>query len=359
MAAVGSAVGLGNIFRFPALTASYGIWFIVFYVIALFTVGLSLLYAELSFGREKSKGAGGLPVAEIPCVINCFLVLCCYLVFFALVMRQAISALFSVKPDLIFLIFAALTAFFCFGSAEKLSKICEVGIIFSVAVLFVLAAAGIFKNPEGLRAKVGTEELFSAGFFEAVFGQVFFSLSLSVGVMTAYGSMLDRKIPLFKSAVAVCLCDFGVSLLSTAVYLCLNGNRGLTTDGLFSYPEIFSDFFGNTVGRAATFFFFLGLSLLCLNSVIAYLKAISVFSPNQSKTASRLLAAALSVGFFLSLNGYSLLSLADRKILPAVGLFAGAAESFFLMRRTTRLPFFFALFVPLTLSLVLIIKIFI
>ena len=176
MAAVGSAVGLGNIFRFPALTASYGIWFIVFYTVALFTVGLPLLYAELSFGREKSKGAGGLPVAEIPCVINCFLVLCCYLVFFALVMRQAVSALFSVKPDLIFLIFAALAAFFCFGSAEKLSKICEVGIIFSVAVLFVLAAAGIFKNPEGLRRRSVRKSFFRQAFsrrFSGRFSLVF------------------------------------------------------------------------------------------------------------------------------------------------------------------------------------------
>ena len=66
MAAVGSAVGLGNIFRFPALTASYGIWFIVFYTVALFTVGLPLLYAELSFGREKAKGAGVCPGPKSP-----------------------------------------------------------------------------------------------------------------------------------------------------------------------------------------------------------------------------------------------------------------------------------------------------
>ena len=123
MAAVGSAVGLGNIFRFPALTASYGIWFIVFYIIALFTVGLPLLYAELSFGREKSKGAGGLPVAEIPCVINCFLVLCCYLVFFALVSSAATAVTFSsaiVNPPFLFGNRVALTSFpdegYAFGS---------------------------------------------------------------------------------------------------------------------------------------------------------------------------------------------------------------------------------------------------
>ena len=360
MTASSAAVGLGNIFRFPALAARYGISFIVFYTVALLTVGLPLLYAELCFGQSRGPSDFGSRVAKTLCGINCTAVLCCYTVFFALVLKGAATALFSGIADCAFLLFAAVLAVVCFGSAEKLSKISEIGIIFSVSVMLIISAIGLIKNPfstAGLLYPSGRP--FSVDFFAAVFGQVFFSLSLAVGVMTAYGSMLKRGTPLLKSALAVCLADFGISVVSTLVYLCLGGREGTTPDSLAAYPLLFSSFFGERVGRGVTLFFFLGLAFLCLGSVIAYIKAIAVHSKNQTKAAVFFASVSAAVGIFLISDRYERLIYFDQSLLPLIGLFAGATEAVFLSFKVEKFKPLLRFFIPSVLFFLLLRKIFI
>ena len=58
MTAVGAAVGLGNIFRFPALCVKYGAPFILVYIMSLVVLGLPLLFSEIAFGRRFGKTVG-------------------------------------------------------------------------------------------------------------------------------------------------------------------------------------------------------------------------------------------------------------------------------------------------------------
>ena len=359
MTASSAAVGLGNIFRFPALAARYGISFILFYIAALFTVGLPLLYAELCFGHSKGP-TGDSKVTDALCRINCTAVLCCYIVFFALVLKGAVNALFSGVSDYFFLLLAAALAIICFGSAEKISKLAEVGLVFSVSVILIIAALGLINKPSSLSGLFyPSGKPFSADFFAAVFGQVFFSLSLAVGVMTTYGSMLTQGTPLLKSAVAVCLTDFGVSVLSTVVYLCLGGSDGAVYEGLSAYPLLFSSFFGVRVGRAVTLFFFSGLTLLSLSAVISYIKALSVNGRKERKTAAAVTLFTAAVGLLLITNELRGLRLTDQSILPLIGLFAGTVEAFFLSFKVKRFKLLLRFFIPALLIFLILRKIFI
>ena len=352
MAAVGSAVGLGNIFRFPGLAAKYGIWFIAAYTVFLALLGLPLLCFELYIGKNSSSGAGkalsfsksSVSPLGLSAAANCFLVLICYLIFFGLVIKGSLEA-FSPSPlgalDPLFLIVAGAVAVVSVGSAERLGKISEVGVIFSAAVLIVVAAAGIIMNPHALIPFFGVSPgiMLDPKFLEDVCGQVFFSLSLAVGVMIAYGSMLDKRVPLFKSGIAVCFFDMAVSLLSTVIYICLGGSEGATTECISAYPVIFEGFFGAAVGRAAEFFFFTGLALLCLGSVISYIKAVSVYFKREEGKAIGITISALLIGLFLLGSRYSAINFIDSVLLPPIGLTVGIGEAVFFSFKVPRIKF--------------------
>ncbi len=372
--AVGSAVGLGNIFRFPGLAARYGIWFILSYLVLLFAFGLPLLLCELYFGKKQvgvpfcgTKRSFSFGVGLT--AINCLAVLSCYLVFFALVMkRAAVSALPEgvPVPDLLFLVLAVALGLISCGSAEKLSRISLIGVVFSVAVMGFLAILGLIKNPDAFSGffTLSPRVILSPDFFGAVFGQVFFSLSLGVGVMTAFGSMLAPDTPLLKSAVTVCLGDLAVSLISTVIYICLGGREATTAEGITLFSVLLTDFFGKKIGRALGFFFFTAVALLCLNSVVSYIKAVTVSAKNEQKASVTVALLCGGAGLFLISDNFSVLAFTDGKILPLLGLAAGGIQSFafsfgFAHNRGSPKAAFFRFFLPVIFLLLILRKIFI
>ncbi len=338
--AVGSAVGLGNIFRFPGLAAEYGIWFILAYLVLLFTFGLPLLLLELYFGKKQVSGGtvtfgrakNFFPLIRTGSRINCLLVLTCYLVFFALVIKRAAVSLLPSETsasDPLFLLLAVILAIISCGSADKLTKLSRLGVVFSVAVMSFLALLGLLKNSAAFSGffAVSPRVMLGGDFFEAVFGQVFFSLSLGVGVMIAYGSMLPPGTPLLKSAVAVCLSDFTVSLVATAVYICLSGSQGTTAESLNFFSKQLTVFFGEKIGRLVGLFFFTGIALLCLDSVISYIKALAIYGKNEEKASVFITLLCGGAGLFLLFDNYSALGFIDGNILPLIGLAVGGAQA--------------------------------
>ena len=195
MASVGSAVGLGNIFRFPALAVKYGLAFIIVYTILLFTIGIPMLSAELAVGRKFSMSAVGsarkiLKKAEFAgwlAAANSFVIASYYCVLFSMVLLCAVFSyrLYDMSVDgmLVFkdilytsqlrievvlgLIAAWAAVYLCFGRAEKLGIISTVSVMFAVVVIFLLAVwRGLSSSDQlnsFLRFDVGV--LYSRGFW--------------------------------------------------------------------------------------------------------------------------------------------------------------------------------------------------
>lgn len=368
MASVGSAVGLGNIFRFPALAVKYGLIFIIVYALLLFAVGLPLLSAELAVGRRFSMSAVGSARSISKktewigwlASANSFVIVSYYCVLFSMVLLCATFSyrlydmsvdgatvfkdmLYANKPrmeEVLCLVAAWAAVYLCFGRAEKLGKISTVSVIFAVAVIFLLAVWRGFSAPEELSSflRLDVRVLYNRYFWGDVSGQVFFSLSVAVGSMISYGAFLHKKENIAVCSVIIGVCDLAVSILATVIYATVSKTD--TEGGLLTcfsvYPEAFMQLGGGWASVGVSFLFYLSLALLCLDSVIAYLKSIThsledKFAARQEKTAFAVICAAAFIGFFmLGGRGGMLLGFADGVVAKFLTLSVALLETIML-----------------------------
>ncbi len=364
MASVGSAVGLGNIFRFPALAVGYGIIYIIVYAVLLFAAGLPLLLSELALGRKFGGSAVKSFSSVKPkygfigwlCCGNSFIIMTYYCLLFSFVLLAAVFSyrLINTTPQsaavlfpeylypegfpvypLLFLIVGWAAVILCFGSAERLGKISTAGVIFASLVLGTLALIRGFSQPEQLLSfcRLEPTHLLSSRFWCDALGQVFFSLSVMVGVMPAYGSFLDKKESIASSGLTIALFDLAVSLAATVIYATVaeSGDEGLLA--CFSvYPKAFMSLTSPLLGAQTAFLFYLSLALLCLDSVFSYLKSISSALFERLGKSETVIAVVISLisaflGFFmLGRSGRGIISHLDGRITPLLTLITGLFE---------------------------------
>ncbi|MBQ2530033.1 MAG: sodium-dependent transporter, partial [Treponema sp.] len=229
LAAAGSAVGLGNIWRFPYLAAKDGGGlFLVVYIVLALTFGFTLLFSEIAIGRKTkqssltaygklNKGFGWLGGFS---VIVPFLILPYYCIIGGWVLKYAVafisgqgiaaagdgyfgSFITSKLPPIIFdVIFLAATAFVVFRGVNKgieaLSKIL-MPILFILVIGIAIFSVTI-NSPETGRSGVEGLKLYFVPSFEGLtakkflvvvmdaMGQLFYSISVAMGIMVTYGS---------------------------------------------------------------------------------------------------------------------------------------------------------------------------
>ncbi|MBR0414837.1 MAG: sodium-dependent transporter [Clostridia bacterium] len=325
LAAAGSAVGLGNIWRFPYLAArNGGGLFIVIYIILALTFGYTLLSSEVAIGRKTKqspltaysklgkKGFGFLGV--LSCIVP-MLILPYYsaiggwlLKYFGMFvsgkgMETANDTFFTGfitgtwQPIVFHVIFFAVTAFVVIRGVNKgiesLSKvlmpillIMVIGIaIFSITIRHTDFEGNTRTGLEGLKILFipNFEGLSVKQFFTTVMdamGQLFFSISVAMGIMVAYGSYVPDDDNLDKSVRRIELFDTVVALLAgvmviPAVYVFM-GKDGLEASGpslLFvSLPKVFSQM-GNP-GHVVGAIFFAMVIFAALTSSISILEAV-------------------------------------------------------------------------------------
>lgn len=310
LAAAGSAVGLGNLWRFPYLAAQYGGGIFIFvYLILALTFGFSLLVMEIAMGRKTKASAirafetinkkyafvGYLatlvPIIILPyyCVIGGWVLK--YMVTYLTGggMLAADNSFFGEyvakadEPLIYFLIFLLLTtAIVLLGvkkGVERVSKmLMPILIVLAVVIaVYVATLPGAF---EGVKYYILPDfSKFSIKTVCAAMGQLFFSMSLAMGIMISYGSYVKDDVNIMKSVNHIEIFDTGVALLSglmivPAVYV-FSGEEGLKSSGvglMFStLPKVFADMpFGNVVG----FVFFVLVFLAAITSSISVLEAI-------------------------------------------------------------------------------------
>lgn len=309
-AAAGSAVGLGNLWRFPYLAAKYGGGVFIFvYIILAVSFGFALLTAEIAIGRKTGLSpilaykklnkkfsfvgyiATLVPVIIIPyyCVIGGWVTK--YVTVYAqgLVKEAAGADYFGefignpISPLVFFLIFMGLNIFVIMLGVEKgIEKISK----FLMPILLVLTigiAIYIFTIPGALDGMkyylVPDFSKFSIWTLAAAMGQLFFSMSIAMGIMITYGSYTKKEVNLTKSVNQIEIFDTVVALLAgmmvvPAVYM-FSGEDGLSKSGpglMFqTLPQVFDRM---PLGGIIALLFFILVFFAAITSSISVMEAI-------------------------------------------------------------------------------------
>ena len=310
LAAAGSAVGLGNLWRFPYLAAQYGGGiFILVYIILALTFGFTLMATEIAIGR-KTKQSPGLayktlhkkfgflgtlstlvPIIILPyyCVIGGWVIK--YMVTFATGDGLAAAAdnYFSgftgdfLSPMVYFAIYLALTAaVILLGVNKGIEKVSKIMMPLLLLISFGICIY-IFTLPgiaEGVKYYLLPDfSKFSFMTVCAAMGQMFFSMSLAMGIMITYGSYPTKETNLIKSVNQIEICDTVVALLAgfmvvPAVYM-FSGEAGTKASGaglmFVTLPKVFGEMRG---GQFIGLLFFILVFFAALTSSISVMEAI-------------------------------------------------------------------------------------
>lgn len=332
MAAAGSAIGLGNIWRFPYLAARGGGGvFILCYIILAATFGFTLLVSEVAIGRRTTqspisaysalvqaiKGKSSplwLVVGVLACIVP-VIILPYYTViggwvvkYFVVFLRGAgeascedgfFGAFISdkVAPIVFFAFFLFITAFVVFKGVDKgierWSKIL-MPILFLLIIAIAVFALFLRHSDSSGATRTGLEgfkiyllpdftKMSLSRFFSIVtdaMGQLFYSISVAMGIMITYGSYVPRSANLNKCVNRIEIFDTLVALLAgamiiPAVYVFM-GREGLSSSGpsliFVALPKVFSAM--GAAGRAVGLAFFLMVIFAAITSNVSIMEAI-------------------------------------------------------------------------------------
>lgn len=316
LAAAGSAVGLGNIWRFPYLAAKYGGGiFLLVYIILSVTFGFSLMVAEIAIGRKTGKSAIeaygtldrrfswlGIVAALVPTVILPY-----YSVIGGWVMKYMVGFVGGSvgemaqdgyfngyigntwEPLLWFVIFIGATAIIVlFGVEKGIEKVSKVMMPVLIALTVFIAIYTICTMDgawEGVLYYITPDfSKFSIMTVVAAMGQLFYSMSLAMGIMITFGSYMKRDISIEKSAKQIEIFDTGVAFLAglmiiPAVFAFTGGDESALSAGpglmFVTLPKVFGTMPGGGIIGAA---FFVMVLLAALTSSISLMETIvSIF----------------------------------------------------------------------------------
>ncbi len=315
LASVGAAVGLGNVWRFPAVVGRNGGGaYLVPYLLAVFVVAVPLLVLELGAGRayrtdvvsafravgERFAAFGWLVTAAVALVLSYYFVLVGWVLAFL------VSAL--VGADLTF---AGLTSGYAslagfFAAALLTGAVVSRGVRGGIERLSTTAIPVVFALLLGLAGYAATLPGFveGVGFFftpdfgalsnpllwAAAFGQTFFSLSVGQGVMLTYGGYIDSDTDIVGSALAIAVADVAVALLAGLVIFPVVYSFGLepTLGTELAFTTLPAAFDAMAGGRFVAIAFFGLLFLAGLTSAVSLLEVgVTAVRNNVSETHSR------------------------------------------------------------------------
>ncbi len=351
LAAAGSAVGLGNLWRFPYLAEQYGGGVFLFvYIILAIVFGFTLLVTELALGRRTRKScieafedlshkyrfigwiAALVPIIIVPyyCVIGGWVGK--YLFesasgglgaiaetgFFGQFVGCGFEGILG-DPLIWFLLFALLTLFMVYigvdKGIEKLSKI----LMPILLALMVIITVYVLTLPDAIdgvsRYLIPDFSKLSAATFLGAMGQLFYSMSLAMGIMITYGSYMKKDVNIEKSARSISIIDTGVAILAgmmivPAVYVFSDAGISSGPSLMFvTLPKVFDVMPG---GSIIAILFFVLVLFAALTSAISLAETVaSVFMDKLKATRTKavVITGIIIIGLgILSCYGYGPLS---------------------------------------------------
>ena len=358
LAAAGSAVGLGNIWRFPALAAKDGGgMFLVIYLVLAVTFGFTLLLTEVAIGRKTKqspltaykhlhKGAGW--IGGIACLVP-FLIMPYYCVIGGWVLKYLVAFLTGEaqattddayfggfitsqwSPIIYTVIFLAVCAVIVFMGVEKgierFSKVL-MPILFLLVIAIAIYALTLSRTGEDGKTVTGLdglkvymvpdlENVTVGSFFTTLMdalGQLFYSISVAMGIMITYGSYVPDDTNMVKSVNRIEIFDTAVAFLAgvmiiPAVYV-FQGVEGMKAGPSLMFvalPKVFAEM--GTFGTVIGVLFFAMVLFAALTSAVSILEAvvsslIDRFGWKRSRSTVLETAAALVIGIIVCL-GYN------------------------------------------------------
>lgn len=348
LAAAGSAVGLGNLWRFPYLAAKYGGGiFILCYLALAITFGFCLLVLEIAIGRKTGKNVIGafsalsrkfkwlgilalvVPIIIVPyyCVIGGWVTY--YIYAFASgnasLIGESASAATSENcfnsfisdpylPLVFFLVFAVITVFVVvFGvqkGIERMSKIL-MPMLAAIAVglmIYVLCQPGAL---DGLKVLfVPNFEDFRFETLLAALGQLFYSMSLAMGIMVTYGSYMKKDGKITSSARQISICDSAFAIVAAVIIIPSifaysdNPDQAMAASGpslmFVQLPAVFNNITG---GRWLGMVFFVLVFFAALTSSISLVE--TIVAVLKSNGLSRVISCVIVFGIMLVMGTLS------------------------------------------------------
>ena len=358
LAAAGSAVGVGNLWRFPYLVAKDGGGlFLIVYLVLVLTFGFTLLTSDIAIGRRTKESAIGAyskmqerwKFLGILTFLVPVLIMTYYAVIGGWITRYAVVYLSGqaeaaardgyftsfitspVSPVIFALLFMGVTALIVYngveGGIERVSK-CMMPVLLVLVVIIAGYSLTLHHVDADGQVRTGMEGFlyyirpdlegitlrrFLQILLDAM-SQMFFSLSVSMGIMITYGSYVKPEVDLNRAVNQIEIFDTGVALLAgamiiPAVYV-FSGTEGMSAGPslmFISLPKVFA-----AMGKAGVFMgilFFVAAIFATLTSCISVLESITancmeIFHTERKKTVLVLAVIYLAASAVIAL-GYS------------------------------------------------------
>lgn len=363
LATAGSAIGLGNLWRFPYLAAKDGGGlFLLVYIVLVFTFGFSLMTAEIAIGRKTGVGplqaygkmnksfgflgwiATAVPIIIFPyyCVIGGWIVQ--YMFTYTsgnagVIYASGAGDFFGnfitsyASPIICFVIFITLSAVVVLlgveKGIEKASKIMMPTLLILIVGIAIYSLTLSYTDENGVtRTALDGLKIYLVPNFEGItfpkflsilldaVGQLFYSLSVAMGIMIAYGSYAKKDGNLVSSINQIELFDTGIAILAGMIIIpsvfVFQGAEGLAKSGpslmFVSLPQVFEQMgiWGHIIGAL----FFILVFFAALTSSISLMEAVTASIIDRFKT-KRITATilcyllSLAIGLVVCL-GYNL-----------------------------------------------------
>lgn len=344
MAAAGSAVGLGNIWKFPYVTGQNGgALFIIVYVLLLLLLGVPVLLSEMSIGRRTGKNpVDACRMLHSKCgfiggfgILGAFVILSYYCVIGGWIIKYLLSFLTgesienasqyfesftseAVAPIVYALIFTVICALIVLGGVsggiERISRIFMPALLVMMVIL-IAKSLTLEGGIEGVKFFLlpdfshigGAGDVFRI--LVNAMGQVFFSLSLGMGTLITYGAYLDKSASITRASVYIPLIDFVIALFAGLMVLPAvfaydippQAGSGMV---FIALPQVFGELSG---GRFFGVIFFLLVLFAAVTSAISLLEVLISFLVQKTglgRKSSALIcsAAVLTTGVPVSLS---------------------------------------------------------
>lgn len=397
LASAGSAVGLGNIWRFPCEVGSNGgAAFILIYLLCIALLGIPVMVSEFLIGRHSRANTASAYKILAPGtqwkwlgfmgVIAAFLILSYYAVVAGWTLEYTVAAatdqfsrggdftaFFNTfvcnpwKPALYMALFLLLTHIVIIRGVkegiEKFSKVMMPMLLLIICIL-VICSFSMPGSVEGLTfllkpdfSKVTTKVVLSA------MGQAFFSLSLGMGCLCTYASYFSNEANLMKTAASVATIDTIVAVMAGfIIFPAVYSVQGLSPDAgpglvFVTLPNVFQIAFGNVpwLGYIFSVMFYVLLVLAALTSTISLHEVSTAYIHesyhiSRSKAAYIVTGGCIFLGVFCSLSfgvlsdatwmGMTIFDLFDfvtaKFIMPLGGMFISIFTGWYLDRKLVK-----------------------
>lgn len=372
LATAGSAVGLGNIWRFPTMAGQDGgSAFIILYLLCTLMLGLPGMVAEFIVGRHGSSNAvrayatltgskrwgfiGAMGVICATMILGFYSVVAgwCIYYLFAAVMGQVngdtqyVQTFFGelmndpIRPAVMAAAFVVMTHLVVSrgvkGGIEKAANVL-------MPMLFVLLLTLVAASCSLPGAWSGVEFLLKPDFskvtprvFLDAMGQSFFSLSLGTGVLCTYASYFSRQTNLFKSSVQIIGIDCFIAILAGLMIFPAAFSVGVNPDSgpsliFITLPNVFQQAFGGApfVAYVIGILFYALLALAALTSTIsmheigtAFLSEETKMSRKKSAVCITVICAIFGVTCSWSLGAYPEVSIAGKPLFDCFDFLTG------------------------------------